>query len=314
MKDLNATTTISNVRTTIDLIRATIKLIRPHHYVKNVFLFVPLFFAGEFFNIAKAMDIFFGFIAFSLVASSIYVINDYKDIEADRLHPEKSKRPLASGAISKPFGLFIFFALFVIGIGSGYFLDAKFLFILCLYFVLNIGYTFGLKHIPILDVFLVALGFVLRVRAGGALGDVHVSEWLTIMIFLLALFMAFAKRRDDLVLQKDTKVALRKSVKGYNLEFLTASMTLITAISLVAYLMYCVSPMVMEQFKTHRLYHTFWFVLAGVLRYFQIIYVQNDSGSPTKLLYKDYFLHGCIALWALSFFFIIYFPEFNLFN
>lgn len=293
---------------------AIVKLIRPHHWVKNLFMFVPLFFAGEFFNLLKIGWIFAGFVAFSLVASSIYVINDYRDAEADRLHPEKASRPIASGEVSKTLAIWLFLGLFLSGFGISLLLEPKFVFILGLYFVINLAYSFGLKHISIVDVFLVSLGFLLRIRAGGALGDVHVSEWLSIMVFLLALFMAFGKRRDDLILQKDSNRSLRKSVKDYNLDFLTSAMTLITAVSLVAYLMYTASPAVNQQFGTHRLYHTFWFVLAGVLRYFQIIYVVNDSGSPTKILYKDYFMHACLLLWALSFFVIIYFPDIKIFD
>lgn len=295
---------------------AAIKLLRPHHWIKNIFMFVPLFFAGEFFNVYKLLDIASGFIAFCLVASSIYVINDYKDIDADRLHPTKKMRPLASGDISRSSGLVLFFLLTVSGFALALILHPKFLFILGIYYVLNLAYTFGLKNISILDVFIVALGFLLRVRAGGVMGDIHVSTWLTIMVFLLALFMAFAKRRDDIVLQntKNVQKGLRKSIDGYNLEFLTSAMTLIVSISLVSYLMYSVSPLVEAQFSTHRIYHTFWFVLAGVLRYFQIIYVKNDSGSPTKILYKDYFIHACIFLWMISFLFIIYFPEIKIFE
>lgn len=293
---------------------AVVKVMRPHHWIKNFFMFVPLFFAGEFFNLLKVGQILAGFIVFSLIASSIYVINDYRDAEADRLHPEKSSRPIASGEISKIFALGLFLLLFLSGFGLSLLLEPKFIFILALYFILNLAYTFGLKNISIVDVFIVSIGFLLRIRAGGTLGNVHVSEWLSIMVFLLALFMAFGKRRDDLILQKKGSAALRESVKSYNLDFLTAAMTLITAISLVSYLMYTVSPAVSHQFGTYRLYHTFWFVLAGVLRYFQIIYVRNDSGSPTKILYKDYFIHACIVGWALSFFFIIYLPDIKIFD
>ena len=298
----------------IKSIRDTFRLIRPHHWIKNLFLFVPLFFAGEILNIVKIIQTFYGFIAFSLVASSVYILNDLKDADADRLHPVKRFRPIASGELSKRTGLIIFSLLIVAGFFLAYSLELKFLFILSIYFLLNVGYTYGLKNISILDVILVSIGFVLRVRAGGTLAYVHVSQWLTIMVFLLALFMALGKRRDDILIKLESGKDMRKAVKGYNLEFLTATMTLIIAISLVAYLMYCVSPNTMAQFGTHRLYHTFLFVLAGVLRYFQLIYINRDSGSPTKILYKDTFIHICILLWLASFAFIIYFPDFEIFD
>ena len=294
--------------------KAIINLLRPHHWVKNLFLFAPIFFAGEFFDFSKIVLVFNGFVAFSLVASSIYIINDYKDIEDDRVHPVKCVRPLACGEISKTLGLILFFILVIAGFSISYFLDIKFMFILGLYFIMNIGYSFGLKNISILDVIIVSIGFILRVKAGGTISDIYVTEWLIIMIFLLALFMAFAKRRDDILLKLDSDLDVRKSVKGYNLEFLTTAMTLITAIALVSYLIYTLSPSTQQKFQTHRLYYTFIFVLGGVLRYLQIIYLEKDSGSPVKIFYKDRFVQACVILWILSYAFIIYFPEFTLFK
>ena len=290
------------------------KLIRPHHWVKNSFLFIPIFFAGEFTNFNKLIDIAFGFVAFSFVASSIYIINDYNDIEADRLHPEKKLRPLAAGIISKKFAIITFLFLIISGFTLAFYLDEKFTFILGIYFILNIAYSFGLKNISILDTFLVSVGFVLRVKAGGAVADIYVTEWLIVMIFLLALFMAFGKRRDDILLKLSSGKDMRKAIKGYNLEFLTSAMTMILAISLVAYLMYMMSPATEIKFGTHRLYYTFVFVLGGVLRYLQIIYLEQDSGSPTKILYKDWFIKLCIILWIISFAFLIYFPHFSIFQ
>jgi decaprenyl-phosphate phosphoribosyltransferase len=311
---MKITTTLFNIKIFNISISGLFKLMRPHQWIKNLFIFVPLFFAGEILNSYKLLTASFGFLSFSLIASCIYILNDLKDVEVDRIHPVKKFRPLAIGEVNKTQSIILACLLFIGGFLIASQLDVKFAFILLLYFILNLSYSIGLKNISILDVILVSIGFVLRVRAGGALVNVHVSAWLTIMVFLLALFLAFAKRRDDVVLQMKSGKDLRKVSKDYNLDFLTVATTLIVSISLVAYLMYCISPLTNEQFGTHRLYHTFLFVLAGVLRYLQITFVKNDSGSPTKILYQDRFIHVVIFLWLISFAFIIYFPDFSLFD
>ncbi len=248
------------------------------------------------------------FVCFSLVASSIYVINDYMDREADRAHPVKKNRPLASGAVSPAAGLAVFVVCVQAGFGLGMLISTKFVFVLGIYFLLNLGYSFGLKNISILDILILAAGFVLRVKAGGVAADVAISEWLNIMVFLLAVFMAFAKRRDDVLLKIQSGKDLRKASKGYNLDFLNASLALVSAVIIVAYLMYTMSPEAMSHFGTYRLYYTSIFVIAGLLRYLQITYVDNDTGSPTKILYKDRFIQLTILLWILSFYVIIYLP------
>lgn len=241
-----------------------------------------------------------------MLASSIYIINDYRDIEADRNHPTKCKRPLASGAVSKNTALIIFFCLVIAGLGGAYLLSLKFLFVLGIYFVLNLAYSFGLKNISILDIFIVSVGFVLRVKAGGVLAVIAVSEWLMLMVFLLALFMAIAKRRDDIVIKISSGKDMRLASKGYNMDFLNVSLALVSAVIIVAYLMYTMDPVTMARFNTYRLYYTSIFVIAGLMRYLQITYVENDTGSPTKILYKDRFIQLTIFLWVLSFYVIIY--------
>lgn len=285
-----------------------LKLLRPKHWAKNLFLFIPLFFAGELFRVEKLQVLALAFVCFSLVASSIYVINDYMDREADRAHPTKKSRPLASGAVSPAAGLAVFAACVLAGFGLGLLISYKFVFVLGIYFFLNLAYSFGLKNISILDILILASGFVLRVKAGGVAADVAISEWLNLMVFLLAVFMAFAKRRDDVLLKLQSGKDVRKASKGYNLDFLNASLALVSAVIIVAYLMYTMSPDTMAHFKTYRLYYTSIFVIAGLLRYLQITYVDNDTGSPTKILYKDRFIQLTILLWILSFYVIIYLP------
>ena len=308
---------------------AYIQLLRPRDWAKNLFLFVPLFFSGDLFNWKLYPPLFLGFIAFCCVASSIYIINDYRDIEDDKKHPEKSKRPLASGAVSKPAALVICILLVLTGFALAYTIRDKFLFVLMLYFVLNLGYSFGLKTIPILDVIIVAVGFVLRIKSGAVIAMIGVTEWSNIMVFLLALFIAIGKRRDDVLLKLSSGTDMRKAVKGYNLEFLNVATSLVCAVIVVAYFMYTMSPEVQVRIanisKTdtveqesvggvYRLYYTCLFVLAGILRYLQIIFVQAASGSPTKILYKDRFIQISILLWIASFYLIIYMKDVTIFK
>lgn len=284
------------------------KLLRPSHWVKNLFLYIPLFFAGEIFNLTKVVELFIGFLAFSLIASSIYIINDYKDIEADRNHPVKCKRPLASGAVSKPAALIFFALCLIVGGALAYYEKPKFAFVVGIYFVLNVLYTFGLKNISILDILILSTGFVLRIKAGGVAAGVAVSEWLMIMVFLLALFMAIAKRRDDVLIKTELGKDMRKASKGYNMDFMNVMLALVSAVIIVAYLMYTMAPETMIRFRTYRLYYTCLFVIGGLLRYLQITYVENNTGSPTKILYKDRFIQLTILLWVLSFYVLIYLP------
>ena len=290
-----------------------ILLMRPHHWIKNLFLFLPLFFAGEVFNIEKLINTTIGFFAFSFIASSIYILNDYMDLEADRLHPEKRNRPLASGAVSKQSAILLFISCFLIGIGIALYIKTKFLFVLMIYFVLNLAYSLGLKNISILDVIILSLGFVLRVKAGGVITYIAISQWLMIMIFLLSIFMAVAKRRDDVLIKLKSGGDMRKSIKGYNLEFLNVVLSLLSAIIIVSYIMYTISPEVMDKWKTYRMYYTALFVIAGLLRYLQITFVESNTGSPTGLLYKDKFLQATLVLWVVSFYIIIYLPAIPIF-
>jgi decaprenyl-phosphate phosphoribosyltransferase len=293
---------------------AYIKLLRPKDWAKNLFLFIPLFFSGEIFSSDRILMVFVGVFAFSCIASSIYIINDYRDIEDDKKHPDKSKRPLASGAVSANKAILICILLILIGFGVAWFVSIKFFFILGFYFVLNLGYSFGLKAIPILDIIIVAIGFVLRIKAGGAIALVGITEWLNIMVFLLALFMAIGKRRDDVLLKLSSATEMRKSIKGYNLEFLNILLALVCAVIIVAYFMYTMSPEVLLRLGTYRLYYTCLFVLAGIMRYLQIIYINAASGSPTKILYKDRFIQITILLWIASFYVIIYMKDVSVFK
>jgi decaprenyl-phosphate phosphoribosyltransferase len=292
-----------------------ITLLRPKHWAKNLFLFVPSFFAGKFFELDKILLLVGGFLAFSCLASSIYIINDYNDIEDDRKHPEKCKRPLASGAVKKNYALILSILLTILGVVIAFLVDksGKFLFITGIYYLLNLSYSFGLKNISIVDILIVATGFVLRVKGGAIIADVNTTEWFILMTFLLALFMAIAKRRDDVMLKMSTGAEMRKSMKGYSLDFLNTLLGLFCAILIVSYVNYTMSPETYLKFG-HRAYYTSLFVIAALMRYLQITFIHNKAGSPTDVLYKDRFIQITIVLWAISFFVILYLRDITFFD
>lgn len=279
---------------------------RVHQYIKNLFIFLPLFFAINLGDMVLLFIAFIAFIAFSLSASAIYTLNDYHDIEEDRQHPTKKNRPLASGAISKPQAIIIMSVLFALGAALMAFLSIKAAAILATYVVLNVAYTFYLKHVAILDVTIIAIGFVLRIFVGSVVTDTPLSMWIVLMTFLLALFMALAKRRDDVLIFLDTGKKMRKVIDGYNLKFLDSAMAIMASVVIVAYINYSTSSEVVERFHSQYLYLTSIFVILGIMRYLQIAFVHLDSGSPTRIVLKDRFLQLTIAAWISSFAWILY--------
>ena len=292
-----------------------IKLLRPKDWAKNLFLFLPVFFGGKLFDMPR-LHLFAAFFAFCFVASTVYIINDYRDIEDDKKHPKKRLRPLASGLVNPVAALIIAAILLIAGFTLAYFADTKFrlISILSFYFALNMGYSFGLKNIPILDILIVAVGFSLRVKSGGYVADIDVTVWLNLMIFLLALFMAIAKRRDDIILKMQTGADMRKAGKGYNVDFLNTILAMFSAIIIMTYIMYCVSPITIQRLGTYHLYYTCIFVIAGLMRYLQITLVQNEAGSPTEILYKDRFIQVTLVLWITGFYTLLYWKDNSIFN
>lgn len=295
------------------MLKSVILLLRPHQWMKNLFIFIPLFFGRHLFDIAYLVPCIVMFFSYSLAASGIYCFNDIYDVEADRHHPVKSLRPIASGKVSKAGGymltLLCFAASFgIIAVSDWSLADGRdSLFgIIALYIVMNLAYCIRLKQLAIVDVFVIAVGFIMRILVGGFASGIRLSHWLVLMTFLLALFLAFAKRRDDVVMYENSGVVLRKNVNRYNLAFLNQAISIVASITMVCYLMYTVSPDVMEQFHSSYVYLTSVFVLAGIIRYLQITIVDVKSGSPTEVLLKDRFVQTCIVGWMLTFLLIIY--------
>jgi 4-hydroxybenzoate polyprenyltransferase len=283
-----------------------LKLCRPHQFVKNGFVFLPLFFAFRLFELLPFIQTALTFIAFSLTSAAVYIFNDIRDVEDDRKHPKKCKRPIAAGRVSIPEAYRLMLSVLGLGLFTAFaFVGIDVFIILLLYLVLNTAYSLKLKHKAIIDITCIATGFVFRVYSGAFAADVAVSQWIILMTFLLAIFLALAKRRDDLLLAESGK-ATRKSLDGYNFEFVSTAMAIMAAVSIVGYVMYTVSPEVVSRYGTANLSFTTFFVIIGFLRYFQITFVLERSGSPTMVLLKDLFLQIVITAWLLSFFIIIY--------
>lgn len=277
---------------------------------KKLVHFFPLFFGRHLTDILYWLPCIIAFFAYSLAASSIYCFNDIWDVESDKLHPQKCKRPIASGKVSKTTGYIIAlicialsFIVAFVGIGEKWYLLA---YIICFYLIMNIAYCVKLKHIALVDVFIIALGFVLRILAGGVVTGIYISQWIVLMTFLLALFLAFAKRRDDVVIYEDTGIKARKNVNRYNLQFMNQAISIIASVTMVCYIMYTVSDEAVARIQTNYLYVTSIFVLAGIMRYLQLTIVDVKSGSPTKVLMHDRFIQTCIIGWIIAFFLILY--------
>ena len=286
-----------------------IRLIRPHQWVKNLVVLLPVFFGGALLHIESVYAGLVTALCFSFAASSIYCLNDIVDVDDDRRHPVKCHRPLASGAISIAQGYILMFSMFVLSMLSTFLLRQSQLetaSVILFYWLLNIAYCLKLKQYAIIDVCVVSFGFVLRILAGGYATSIHLSKWIVLMTFLLMLFLSFAKRRDDVVRMNETGHAPRQNTIRYNLTFINQAITITSSVTLVCYIMYTVSPETIQNFHTDYLYLTSVFVLVGLLRYIQIAVVDKRSGDPTKVMLHDRFMQFVVLAFGLAFLFIIY--------
>lgn len=287
-----------------------IHLLRPLQWLKNGFVFAPIFFSSNLLKWEFLWPTLIVFMAFCLISSAIYCFNDLRDVEADRLHPKKRLRPIASGAVSVRSG----YAMMIIcTIGAFALLpfaqsvNLPYLYlILAIYWLMNVAYCLWLKQYALIDVTIIAIGFVMRVLIGGLTTDIWISHWLVLMTFLVTLFLAFTKRNDDYRIYEQTGLKPRVSITGYNKTFINEATAIIASVTLVCYIMYTMSEEVIARMGTRYVYLTSGWVLAGMLRYLQNMIVFGLSGSPTKSLVKDHFIQFCIVGWIASFFVIIY--------
>ena len=287
-----------------------IKLLRPLQWLKNIFVFAPVFFSNNLLRTDYFWPTLVVFISFCLISSSIYCFNDLQDVEADRQHPKKSKRPIAAGTVSVTAGyvmvcicMVVAFALLPLAHSQNTFIIYI---ILASYWMMNIAYCMKLKQIAILDVSIIAIGFVMRVLAGGLVVNIGVSHWLVLMTFLVTLFLALTKRNDDYRIYEQTGIKPRVSITGYNKTFINEATAIVAAVTMVCYIMYTMSEEVILRMGTRYVYLTSGWVLSGLLRYLQNMIVFGLSGSPTKSLVKDHFIQLCVVGWLVSFFVIIY--------
>ena len=287
---------------------AFFKMVRPHQYIKNLLVFFPLFFAKKITDLALLQSAALAFISFCFAASTIYIFNDIRDIEKDKVHPKKKLRPIASGAVSIKAAVITDIIFLVTALAAAFFTSLRTGIIILTYLVINLFYSLGMKNIAILDIFAVSTGFLLRLLSGteyGAVAGILPSHWIIIMTFLLSLFLAVAKRRDDLVLA-ESGLDVRKSISGYSLEFINGVMSIMSAVIIVSYLLYTLDPAVQLYYGSKNIYATAFFVLLGLLRYMQITFVEKKSGSPTDIVYKDKFLQITLLAWGVSFLFFAY--------
>ena len=289
--------------------KKTLLLIRPQQWIKNGFVLIPMFFGGRLLNADDVIASVVTFFAFSCAASAIYCFNDIVDVDADRRHPVKCRRPIALGAVSVPTAYALMAVLALLSALLLFFLPQRAgetAGIVAFYFLLNMAYCIWLKRHAIIDVCTVAFGFVLRILAGGMACEVAVSNWLVLMTFLLALFLSFAKRRDDVLRMNVTGEPPRRNTIRYNLTFVNQAITITGTVTLVCYIMYTVSPEVVSRFHAPYLYLTSIFVLVGLLRYMQLTVVDEVSGDPTKILLRDRFTQAIVVAWIMAFLLIIY--------
>ncbi|MGO8790923.1 MAG: decaprenyl-phosphate phosphoribosyltransferase [Terriglobia bacterium] len=296
-------TTIRNRPSTL---RALIETLRPQQWVKNGFIFAALIFSQSLMRWDRCRLVLLATIVFCLVSSATYVLNDIMDAPEDRHHPAKSRRPIAAGRLDARTAAVAGTILGSVGLIGAWRLNSGFFEIVVSYLALNILYSTFLKHVFLLDVFIVAAGFLFRVIAGGLVIRVAISPWLIVCTTLLALFIALSKRRHELVLLGRRASVHRSILADYSPYFLDQLISIVTASTVVSYALYTLSPDVQSKFPGKRLEMTIPFVLFGIFRYLHLIHHRDQGGNPTRSLFTDPVLLSVVLLWALSVVLIIY--------
>ncbi len=280
--------------------------LRPAQWTKNLIVFAALLFSGRLVVLSSVIRSIEAFIIFCILSGVVYLINDVSDREADGRHPIKRARPIASGQVSVATALATAAVLGLIGLAWAFWLATPFGVLAAAYLALQTMYSGPLKHIVIIDVLSIAIGFVLRAAAGAAAIAVAFSEWLLIMTILLALFLALSKRRHELVLLAGDAKDHRKILEEYSPYLLDQMISVVTASTLVAYAIYTVSPETIAKFHTNKLGLTLPFPLYGIFRYLYLVHQREGGGSPSEMLLNDRPLLVCVALWAAAMAIIIY--------
>jgi len=285
--------------------RNYLKLLRTEQYIKNLFVFAPIFFGGKFFIQDSILNTILAFVCFCMAASSIYILNDYFDISEDQKHPIKCKRPLAAGIIDKKTALFLMFVLVGFSLVLGSVISDELLVIISVYITLNFLYSKWLKHITVIDVNIIAIGFLLRVLAGAIVAEVQPSIWILLITYLLALFLGFAKRRADVLLSLDGK-EVRRNIDGYNLNFIDTALSILAAIIIVSYILYTISPEVQQHYKSPLIYVSIIFVVNGLLYYMKLTLVDKVTYSPTLIVLKNRVIQITLLCWIFIMVYLLY--------
>jgi 4-hydroxybenzoate polyprenyltransferase len=290
------------------VVQGYIRLMRPKQWIKNFFVFAPLIFAKELFSADPLVAALRAFAAFCLTASAVYVLNDIADVEADRLHPEKRHRPIASGAIPATRGYILASLLIVAAVLIVLGMNRRFLLLIGVYFLINLAYSLRLKEIVLLDVFTVASGFMLRVLGGAYAIDVRVSSWIVLCTLFISLFLGFAKRRGELVVNQELgTVSQRKVLLRYNVDFLDQMLTITAAGAVISYALYTVAPRTLEIYGTDKMIYTTVFVLYGVFRYLHMVHSGASTENPTTAVTSDMTILVTGVLWIAACVLLIYF-------
>ena len=287
----------------LDLLQA----MRPHQWVKNVFVFAALVFARQLFNSAAVLQTVAIFVAFCAVASGIYLLNDVVDYERDRAHPRKRNRPIAAGRVSRKGALVTAGVLAPLGLGVAWWVNVPSFVVLSSYMVMNLLYSTRLKHIVLVDVFIIALGFLLRVSAGTTAIGVRISAWLLLCMFFVALLIGFGKRRGEVTLLGDAAAAHRGNLGSYNLGFLDNAISTLAGVTIVCYALWAIDPAVTARLRTDGMLLTLPLVVMGIFRWVLVAHTSDEAGSPTRLVLKDRPLQGIVLLYALASVALIYF-------
>lgn len=281
---------------------------RPYQWTKNLLLFAALVFAGELAHPGKALLSLAAFAAFCLAASATYIFNDLLDIESDREHPKKRHRPLASGALSPGAGMGLVILLFAAALALAWAIRGQFLAALVAYVVLTLAYTLKLKHLMIIDVMAIALGFVIRAVAGALALNVPFSNWLVVCTLFLATFLGLSKRRQEILLLEEGAQSHRQVLQHYTVHYLDQLILIMAGGTLITYTIYTCSPEVIQRLGTDKLYITLPFVVYGLFRYLHLIHHETGGGDPSSTLVKDKPLGATVVLWAIACALLIYVP------
>ncbi|MDD5180380.1 MAG: decaprenyl-phosphate phosphoribosyltransferase [Gallionellaceae bacterium] len=274
-----------------------LRLMRPHQWVKNTFVFIGLLFGHAWHDPGLVSTVVMVFAAFCLVSSAVYIINDMVDLEQDRLHPKKCQRPLASGRVSSMAAAVLAGLLGVLGLGLAYVASKIVAIILVAYALMNIAYSLRLKHVVILDVFIIATGFMLRILAGTLGVGIPPSQWLLLCGLMVTLFLGFTKRRAEIIALSEDKAAHRKVLEHYSPVLLDKMIVITSAGLIMSYSLYTMNPDTMRIHGTANLIYTVPFVMYGVFRYIYLLHHQRRGGDPSHDLVRDIHLIGVVGVW-----------------